>query len=191
MLRENIKLALQSMAANKMRTLLSLLGIVIGVASVVAIMTLGQSATNSINEALEIGGLDMVTVMPMGSARELQIFDETFGNTLMKNVAGIDAVLPSAQTNANIRNGQSYYINLQLGESSESVIIPRGSFFSQTGGTWIFVLDAAGERAVRREIRLGRQNPQYYEVLEGLDPGEKVVVSGYEQFGKSNELIFK
>lgn len=106
MLRENIKLALQSMAANKMRTLLSLLGIVIGVASVVAIMTLGQSATNSINEALEIGGLDMVTVMPMGSARELQIFDETFGNTLMRNVAGIDAVLPSAQTNANIRNGQ-------------------------------------------------------------------------------------
>lgn len=92
---------------------------------------------------------------------------------------------------SNIRNGQSYYINLQLGESSESVIIPRGSFFSQTGGTWIFVLDAAGERAVRREIRLGRQNPQYYEVLEGLDPGEKVVVSGYEQFGKSNELIFK
>lgn len=92
---------------------------------------------------------------------------------------------------SNIRNGQSYYINLRLGESAESLILPRGSFFSQTGGTWIFVVDESGNRAVRREIRLGRQNPQYYEVLEGLDPGEKVVVSGYEQFGKSNELIFK
>lgn len=92
---------------------------------------------------------------------------------------------------ANIRNGQSYYINLRLGESAESLILPRGSFFSQTGGTWIFVVDESGNRAFRREIRLGRQNPQYYEVLEGLNPGEKVVVSGYEQFGKSNELIFK
>ena len=106
MLKENIKLAIFSMAANKMRTLLSLLGIMIGVASVVAIMTLGQSATDSINEALEIGGIDMVTVMPMGSARELQIFDETFGNTLMQNVPGIDSVLPSASMTANLRNGQ-------------------------------------------------------------------------------------
>ncbi len=106
MLRENIKLALFSMAANKIRTLLSLLGIMIGVASVVAIMTLGQSATDSINESLEIGGIDMVTVMPMGSARELEIFDETFGNTLMQNVSGIDTVLPSAQTSVNLRNGQ-------------------------------------------------------------------------------------
>lgn len=92
---------------------------------------------------------------------------------------------------ANIRNGQSYYINLRLGESAESLILPRGSFFSQTGGTWIFVVDESGNRAFRREIRLGRQNPQYYEVLEGLNPGEKVVVSGYDQFGKSDELIFK
>ena len=92
---------------------------------------------------------------------------------------------------SNIRNGQSYYINLQLGESSERVIIPRGSFFSQTGGTWIFVLDAAGERAVRREIRLGRQNPQYYEVLEGISPGEQVIVSGYELFGNNDELILR
>ncbi len=92
---------------------------------------------------------------------------------------------------SNIRNGQSYYINLQLGESSESVIIPRGSFFSQTGGTWIFVLDAAGERAVRREIRLGRQNPQCYEVLEGIFPGEQVIVSGYELFGNNDELILR
>ena len=106
MLKENIKLALFSMSANKMRTLLSLLGIMIGVASVVAIMTLGKSATDSINESLEIGGINMITVMPMGSARELQIFDETFGNTLMQNVSGIDTVLPSAQTSVNLRNGQ-------------------------------------------------------------------------------------
>lgn len=106
MLKENIKLAIFSMASNKMRTILSLLGIVIGVASVVAIMTLGESATDSINESLEVGGINMVTIMPLGSARELEIFDESFGNVLMQSVGGIDMVLPIASTNANLRNGQ-------------------------------------------------------------------------------------
>ncbi len=103
---ENIKLALSSMYHNKMRTMLSLLGIVIGVGSVVAIMNLGESATKSMNESMAISGIDMVTIMPMGSARELQIFDESFGSVLMQNVAGIDQVIPVANMPANIRNGQ-------------------------------------------------------------------------------------
>ena len=80
----------------------------------------------------------------------------------------------------NIRSGQTYYIDLQLGEPSESVLIPKGTFFQVTGGNWIFVVDKDGKKAYRRTIRIGRQNPQYYEVLEGLEKGERVIVSGYE-----------
>lgn len=89
---------------------------------------------------------------------------------------------------ANIRTGQTYYIDLQLGEAKQAVLIPKGTFYSTTGGNWIFVLDASGNKAYRRNIRIGRQNPQYYEVLEGLEPGEKVVVSGYEAY-KDNEIL--
>lgn len=91
----------------------------------------------------------------------------------------------------NIRTGQSYYINLQLGEPTKSVMLPRGTFFNETGGTWIFVLDKDGDTAHRRSIKIGRQNPQYYEVVEGLNPGEKVVLSGYEMFKNCDELILK
>jgi HlyD family secretion protein len=90
----------------------------------------------------------------------------------------------------NIRTGQTYYINLQLGQSTESLIIPRGAFYQKTGGTWIFVLSPDGSKAFKRKIRIGRQNPQYYEVLEGLEPGEKVVVSSYENFGDNEILVF-
>lgn len=89
----------------------------------------------------------------------------------------------------NIRSGQTYYINLELGQSSESLLIPRGSFFQSTGGSWIYVLDESGRKAYRRSIRIGRQNPQYYEVLEGLEAGERVLVSGYEGFRAHEVLI--
>ena len=89
----------------------------------------------------------------------------------------------------NIRSGQTYYLNLQLGEAAEAVLIPRGSFYQATGGRWIYVVDASGEKAYRREIRIGRQNPQYYEVIEGLQPGEKVIVSSYDNFGDNEVLI--
>ncbi len=88
----------------------------------------------------------------------------------------------------NIRSGQTYYINLELGQPTESVIIPKGTFFQSTGGSWIFVLDADGKKAYRRQIKIGRQNPQYYEVLEGLEPGERVIVSNYESY-KDNEVL--
>ncbi len=89
----------------------------------------------------------------------------------------------------NIRSGQTYYLNLQLGETAEAILIPRGSFYQATGGRWIYVVDKSGEKAVRREIRIGRQNPQYYEVLEGLQPGEKVITSSYDNFGENEVLI--
>lgn len=89
---------------------------------------------------------------------------------------------------ANIRTGQTYYLNLQLGESKQAVIIPKGTFYSTTGGQWIFVLDKNGSKAYRRNITIGRQNPQYYEVLDGLQPGERVIVSGYEEY-KDNKIL--
>lgn len=91
----------------------------------------------------------------------------------------------------NIRTGQTYYMNLQLGQAEEAIIIPRGTFYQQTGGRWIYVLSEDGSKAVRREIRIGRQNPQYYEVLEGLDAGEKVIISGYDNFGENDVLLLK
>ena len=88
----------------------------------------------------------------------------------------------------NIRTGQTYYIDLELGQPEQAILIPRGTFFQTTGGQWIFVLDKSGSKAYRRNIRIGRQNPQYYEVLEGLEPGDRVVTSGYEAF-KDNEIL--
>jgi HlyD family secretion protein len=91
----------------------------------------------------------------------------------------------------NIRTGQTYYINLQLGQPQQAIMIPRGAFYQTTGGQWIYVLSKDGKRAVRREITIGRQNPQYYEVTSGLQPGERVVTSSYESFGEAQELVLK
>lgn len=91
----------------------------------------------------------------------------------------------------NIRTGQTYYISLQLGQPKVSVLVPIGGFFQETGGQWIFVLDPSESFATKRAISIGRKNPKYYEVLEGLKPGEKVIVSGYETFGKNEKLILK
>lgn len=90
----------------------------------------------------------------------------------------------------NIRAGQTYHINLQLGDPVQAVLVPRGGFFQITGGRWIFVIDESGKFATRRPIKIGRQNPQYYEVVEGLKHGEKVIVSGYELFGDNERLVF-
>lgn len=92
------------------------------------------------------------------------------------------------QRPANIRTGQTCYADLQLGASKRAVIIPKGTFYSVTGGQWIFVVSKDGHHAYRRTIRIGRQNPQFYEVLEGLEPGERVIVSGYEAYKDYKEL---
>ena len=91
----------------------------------------------------------------------------------------------------NIRTGQTYYIELELGQPEQAIIIPRGTFFQTTGGQWIFVLSSDGSKAHRRPIRVGRQNPQHYEILEGLESGEKVITSGYEAFKDNEVLVIK
>ena len=96
----------------------------------------------------------------------------------------------SGEQPANIRTGQTYYLNLQLGQPEKAILIPRGTFYQKTGGKWIYVVSADGGKAVKREIHIGRQNPQYYEVLEGLEPGEKVITSGYDNFGDNEVLVF-
>ena len=96
----------------------------------------------------------------------------------------------SEEQPANIRTGQTYYLNLQLGQPENAILIPRGTFYQKTGGKWIYVVSPEGGKAVKREIRIGRQNPQFYEVLEGLEPGEKVITSGYDNFGDNEVLIF-
>lgn len=97
-----------------------------------------------------------------------------------------DGTLPE-----NIRTGQTYSLNLQLGQPEEAVMIPRGTFYQKTGGRWIYVVTEDGSKAYKREIRIGRQNPQYYEVLEGLEPGEEVITSGYDNWGDNDCLILK
>ena len=87
-----------------------------------------------------------------------------------------------------LRRGQTVRIRLELGESEQAVLLPTGGFFKDTGGNWVFVFDPATGKAEKRTIRLGRKNPEFYEVIEGLSPEEKVIVSGYENFGK-NEVL--
>lgn len=99
----------------------------------------------------------------------------------------VDFVFAGARP-GNIRTGQTYYLDLQLGASKMACLIPKGTFYSVTGGNWIFVLGKDGRKAYRRNIRIGRQNPRYYEVLDGLEPGEQVIISGYEAY-KDNEIL--
>ena len=87
-----------------------------------------------------------------------------------------------------LRTGQTYHIKLELGEPAEAVLLARGGFFQSTGGQWVYVLDETGKKATKRHIRIGRQNPLYYEVLEGLNPEDKVITSSYDLFGE-NDVI--
>ncbi len=91
----------------------------------------------------------------------------------------------------NIRRGQSLQIRIALSDEAEALIIPRGGFYQQTGGNWIFKLSKDGSTAYRTSIRIGRQNPDYYEVLEGLEPGDRVIVNSYENYGDVQELVIK
>ncbi|GIV37798.1 MAG: ABC transporter permease [Cyclobacteriaceae bacterium] len=90
-----------------------------------------------------------------------------------------------------LRRGLSLRLRIELGQSSEELLLPTGGFYKDTGGNWVYVLEPDGQRAVKRNIRLGRKNTEHYEVLEGLQPGEKVIVSSYENFGNNEVLILK
>ncbi|MEL6305734.1 MAG: efflux RND transporter periplasmic adaptor subunit [Bacteroidota bacterium] len=90
-----------------------------------------------------------------------------------------------------IRSGQSYNIKLQLGASNDALLLPKGGFFQSTGGQWVFVLSPDGSEAIKRNIRIGKQNSRYYEVLDGLQPGEKVITSNYDSFGTAERVVLK
>jgi len=90
-----------------------------------------------------------------------------------------------------IRRGQTLHIRLELGDLSEAILLSRGGFYQKTGGQWVYVLDGSGDYATKRSIKLGRQNPQVFEVLEGLEPGERVITSSYDNFGDIDKLILK
>ncbi|HEV8537306.1 MAG TPA: HlyD family efflux transporter periplasmic adaptor subunit [Bacteroidota bacterium] len=90
-----------------------------------------------------------------------------------------------------IRRGQTLQIRLELGDLSEALLVARGGFYQKTGGQWVFVVDESGSVAVKRQVKLGRQNPQAFEILEGLEPGEQVITSSYDNFGDNDKLILK
>ncbi len=90
-----------------------------------------------------------------------------------------------------VRRGQTLQIRLQLSERTKALLLPRGGFYQKTGGQWVFILNNSGSEAVKRSISLGRQNPDYFEVLSGIKPGDKVVTSAYDNFGEVDKLIIK
>ena len=88
-----------------------------------------------------------------------------------------------------IRRGQTLQIRLALSDETQAILLPKGGFYQQTGGNWIFKVNESGKAAYKVDIQLGRQNPDYYEVLQGLKPGDKVVTSSYENYGTMQELV--
>ncbi len=90
-----------------------------------------------------------------------------------------------------LRRGQTLHIKLELGDVYRATLVERGGFYQETGGNWIFVIDETGQRAVKRDITLGRYNPSYYEVVSGLNLGEKVITSSHDSFGDAEILILK
>jgi len=90
-----------------------------------------------------------------------------------------------------IKRGQTLQLRLKFSSPTDAFILKRGGFFQETGGNWVYLLDASGKTAVKHTIKIGRQNTDYYEVLEGLQPGDKVIVSSYDSFGNKDKLILK
>jgi HlyD family secretion protein len=97
----------------------------------------------------------------------------------------------AGKTPDQIRIGQTARIRLELGESKQAVLIPRGGFYQSTGGQWVYVVSKDGKVATKRNIHIGRQNPRYYEILDGVEAGEKVIVSSYDTYGDADKLILK
>ena len=128
---------------------------------------------------------------PQGGETELSLVVRKVYPEVREGKFRVDFVLAKDSSSAGwegVRVGQTFYLNLELGQPQQAILVPRGTFFQTTGGNWIFVLDKSGQKAYRRTIKIGRQNPQYYEVEEGLEAGEQVVTSGYEAF-KDNEVL--
>ena len=129
--------------------------------------------------------------MQQGGETELSLVVRKVYPEVREGKFRVDFILAKDSSSAGwegVRVGQTFYLNLELGQPQQAILVPRGTFFQTTGGNWIFVLDKSRQKAYRRTIKIGRQNPQYYEVEEGLEAGEQVVTSGYEAF-KDNEVL--
>jgi HlyD family secretion protein len=148
----------------------------------IARVTKGLHATVEIDS--KNYSLIVTKVYPAVTAGKFQV-DMEF-STEGGSASGGDGAVPNG-----IRRGQTLQIRLQLSERTKALLLPRGGFYQKTGGQWVFALDPSGSHAVRKPISLGRQNPDYFEVLKGLVPGDKVVTSSYDNFGDVNELVIK
>jgi HlyD family secretion protein len=91
----------------------------------------------------------------------------------------------------NIKRGQTIALKLSLSDETEARLLAKGGFFQETGGNWVYEVDPQGGVARKKSIRIGRQNPDYYEVIDGLDEGDIIIVSSYENYNKKEELILK
>lgn len=111
--------------------------------------------------------------------------------TVVQNGSFLIDMIFTGELPPRIRTGQTFRVKLELGAPKEAILIAKGGFYQTTGGQWIFVVNESGEFAIKRDITLGSMNPRYYEVLEGLVPGERVITSGYENFGKAEKLLLK
>ncbi len=138
-----------------------------------------------------------VSRVEIGQEAELDFSGRTYQLTVRKIYTGVTGgafqvdMLFTEDQPEGIKRGQTIQMRLMFSSPSDALIIKRGGFFQETGGNWIYVVDSSGEFAVKRDIRLGRQNTRYYEVLEGLKPGEEVIISSYDSFGAKDKLVFK
>ncbi|HNS16391.1 MAG TPA: HlyD family efflux transporter periplasmic adaptor subunit [Bacteroidales bacterium] len=132
-----------------------------------------------------------------GQEAEMDFSGKTYQLAVHKIYTGVSGgsfpvdLLFTGEYPENIKRGQTIQLRLEFSRPTEAFIIKRGGFFQTTGGNWIYVVDPSGDFAIRRPIRLGSQNTYFYEVLEGLKEGEKVIVSSYEPFGDKEKLVFK
>ncbi|MFC2118109.1 efflux RND transporter periplasmic adaptor subunit [Bacteroidota bacterium] len=114
-----------------------------------------------------------------------KVYPEVRGGQFQIDLIFTDTIPP------NIRTGQQERLKIELGDPSMATLLPMGAFFTSTGGQWVYVVSEDGTYAYRRDITVGRKNPRYYEITAGLDPGEKVITSGYNNFNENDKLIFK
>jgi len=124
------------------------------------------------------------------SGREFIVFISKIYPTVAEGHFNVDMAFRGEEPN-DIRRGQTLRLRLELGDLSRAVLLPSGGFFQATGGRWVYVLNESGDEAIRRDVHLGRHNTEYYEVLEGIEPGERVIISSYNNYGNAERLIMK
>lgn len=132
-----------------------------------------------------------------GQEAELDFAGKTYRMYVSKIYTGVTGgafqvdMLFTDEVPDNIKRGQTIQMRLQFSTPTEALILKRGGFFQQTGGNWVYVVDPSGDVAVKRNIKLGRQNTKFYEVIEGLEEGEEVIISSYENFGNKDKVVLK